>query len=113
MAQTANWQVKDDRMRRTVAGPTSGRIARWNCAPVSGFSGGHRAVLARTAKYAANSPAKNITSEVKNRSIPRTTLLMPPVLSWLRPATGLTSVVVRAWLSDVIGSVLDLCGGAV
>src|SRR5688500_2591298 len=54
-----------------------------------------------------------MTSEVRNRSIPSTTLLMPPVVSWLRPATGLCSVVVRAWLSVVIGSVLDLRGGAV
>src|SRR5688572_33408956 len=46
-----------------------------------------------------------MTSEVRNRSIPRTTLLMPPEVSWLRAATGLVSVVVRpVWV--VIGSVL-------
>src|SRR5688500_12303182 len=46
-----------------------------------------------------------MTSEVRNRSIPRTTLLMPPEVSWLSPATGLLSVVVRpVWV--VIGSVL-------
>ena len=35
IAQTANWQVNDDRISRTVAGPTSGRISRWNGSPVS------------------------------------------------------------------------------
>ena len=38
-----------------------------------------------------------------NRSIPRTTLLIPPRLSWGRAATGLCSLVVRAWLSVAIG----------
>ena len=50
MAQTANWQVNEDRISRTVAGPTSGRIARWNGSFVSGLAVGQISAFARTAK---------------------------------------------------------------
>ena len=50
MPHTPNWHVNDDRIRRTVAGPTRGRISTWNCACVSGLSGGHSGAFARTAK---------------------------------------------------------------
>ena len=52
IAHTANWQVNDDRMRSTVAGPTSGRISRWYCSGgiVSGMTGGQTGALARTLK---------------------------------------------------------------
>ena len=50
IAQTANWQVNDDRISRTVAGPTNGRIARWKAAFVSGLIGGHCGALARALK---------------------------------------------------------------
>src|SRR4029079_5022823 len=53
---------------------------------------------------AANRPEKNMTSEQMNSSIPRMGLLMPPRVSWDRPATALcSSGTARAWLSAVIG----------
>ena len=39
MAHTANWHVNDDRISSTVAGPTSGRISRWNGSAGLGVDG--------------------------------------------------------------------------
>src|SRR3954452_1620467 len=78
--QIAYWQVNELVISRIVAISTNeyevtpsvvttGSTCRWNGSDVSGLIGGHWAALARMLKYAANSPPKNITSEVMNRSI--------------------------------------------
>src|SRR5262245_43784274 len=105
IAHTANCPVNELRISRIVAGRTNGRNWRKYCSGgfVSGLIGGQipPGALARTLKYAANRPAKNMTSLVRNSSIPRTGLPIPPRASCGSPATGLCSVV-RAWLSAVI-----------
>src|SRR5206468_8635791 len=57
-----------------------------------GGAGGQGTVEARTLKYAANRPEKNMTSEQMKRSIPRIGLLIPPRVSWAKPAVGLWSL---------------------
>src|SRR5436190_61510 len=104
ICQTAYWQVTELRISRIVAGPTNGRMASLNASPVSVLIGGHCGVFARTLKYAANNPPKNITSEVMNRSIPRTGLLIPPCVSWGIDASGLCSTG-SGWVSVVIAMV--------
>ena len=50
IAQTAIWQVTELRIRRIVAGPTSGNAETSKAWPVSGLSGGHCTAFARRLK---------------------------------------------------------------
>ena len=86
IAQTPNWQVneRDDQEHRRRTDERQD-LDMEGLAFVAGSIGGHCGAFARTLKYAANRPAKNMTSEVRNRSMPRTGLLMPPRASWARP----------------------------
>src|SRR5689334_8056939 len=98
IAQTPIWQVTELVIRIAVRiAANHGSPWRLNRSASSGATvggwGGHGTVDARTLKYAANSPEKNITSEQMNRIIPRIGLLIPPRVSWARPATGVASLV--------------------
>src|SRR5215217_2549315 len=111
---TANWQVNDEITRMIVAGTMrfrapdsvnsvnglrrcSNSCGGHSCAPVAGLT-----KFARMLKYAANSPAKNITSEVMNRSIPRTGFPMPPEPWAVAPGWA------SAWVSAVVSAAIGV-----
>jgi hypothetical protein len=73
--------VTELRTRIAVSVPAIGTCSmEWRLNPSNGCSftsGGQCGAVSRTLKYAAKSPAKNMTSEAMNRIIPRIGLLMP------------------------------------